>query len=339
MARKATAQDVAREAGVSASTVDRVLNGRGGVSFEKEQRVYATARRLKLDRALNPRDARTLRVAAFIQPPSNPFHAALKRAMKEENRGPNPFNVQIKVFHVDMSRPAETARKVNELGATHDALMICVAHDEKLGQVLSRFVDTGKPVVALATDIRCHGTIYIGPDNYRSGRLAGELMGRLLGPSGGDLIVIAGLLTMIGQQERHAGFQAVLQERYPNCRIVSVHESGERGDRAGSLVRRSLRQWPEVRGIYNQSAGAGPVVDALRAEGRLNDILFITHELTDSRRKLLETGAIDLLIDQNPRLEVEAAVRAIAGAFGRLEPAPGQTITPVAIFTRENCRP
>lgn len=337
MARKATAQDVAREAGVSASTVDRVLNGRGGVSFEKEQRVYSAARRLKLDRAMNPRDARTLRVAAFIQPPSNPFHAALKRAIQDENQGPNPFNIQIRVFHLDMSRPAEIIRKVSEVGPSHDALIICVAHDEGLAQVLSRFVAAGQPVVALATDIRCPGAIYVGPDNYRSGRLAGELMGRLLGRGGGDVIVIAGLLTMIGQQERHAGFRAVLRERYPNCRIVSVHESGERGDRAGSLVRRALRQWPKIRGIYNQSAGAGPVVDALRANGRLDDILFVTHELTDDRRKLLEAGAIDMLIDQNPRLEVEAAVKAIAGAFGRLDPPPGQTITPVTIFTRENC--
>lgn len=337
MARKATAQDVATEAGVSLSTVDRVLNGRGGVSKAKEQRVFAAARRLRLDRSLNPKEARTLRVAAFIQPPSNPFHAELERAIRAANRGPNPFNIEIRVFHIDDSRAAETARKVKEVGASHDALMICVAHDDRIAAVLGGFVDLGVPVVTLATDIRCPGAIYVGPDNLRSGRLAGDLMGRLLGPAGGDILVIAGLLSMIGQQERHAGFQAVLAERYPACRISALRESGDRGSRAGGFVRQALSANPRIRGIYNQGAGAGSVVEALRHLGRLGDIAFVTHELTPERRYLLLSGGIDMLIDQDPMHEIEAAVRAVAGAFGRLEPPPGRTITPVRIFTRENC--
>ena len=46
MARKTTARDVAEAAGVSPATVDRVLNGRGGVSPDKEKRVLDWARRL-----------------------------------------------------------------------------------------------------------------------------------------------------------------------------------------------------------------------------------------------------------------------------------------------------
>lgn len=336
MARKTTAEDVAREAGVSASTVDRVLNGRGGVSKAKEQRVYAAARRLKLDRALNPREARTLRIAAFIQPPTNVFHAVLKRAIERENRGPNPFNIQIRVFHVDTARPAETARLVKQVGAAHDALMVCAAHDDRLAQVLGEFIATGMPVVALSTDIRCPGAIYVGPDNYRSGRLAGELMGRLLGRQGGDVIVIAGLLAMIGQQERHAGFRDVLRERHSLCAVTTLHESGERGHVAGDLVQRALRLNPQISGIYNSSAGVGAIAETLHRAGRQDDVVFIAHELTDNRRSLLESGAVDVLIDQNPQLEIEAALRAIAGAFGRLDPPPGQTVTPVTIFTREN---
>lgn len=47
MGRKTTANDVARAAGVSASTVDRVLNGPGGVDPDKERRVVEWARKLK----------------------------------------------------------------------------------------------------------------------------------------------------------------------------------------------------------------------------------------------------------------------------------------------------
>ncbi|NHF73462.1 LacI family DNA-binding transcriptional regulator [Paracoccus xiamenensis] len=337
MGHKPTAQDVAREAGVSASTVDRVLNNRGGVDAEKERRVFAAARRLRLDRALDPRDARTLRVAAFMQPPANPFHAALAAAFQAQNRGPNPFNIQTRIFHAHAARAAETARRVRAAGAEHDAVIICLPHDDALAPVLEEMAGQGKPVITLATDIRCHGATYIGPDNRRSGRLAGELMGRLLGRDGGEVIVIAGLLAMIGQQERHAGFQAVLAERFPACRIAEVHESREQGDMAGDLAYRALRRNPAIRGIYNQSAGAPQVVDALRRLGRQDDVTFITHELTPDRRALLQSGAIDAVIDQNPALEVEAALRAIAATHCRTDGEPGPAITPVTIYMRENC--
>lgn len=337
MARKSTAQDVARAAGVSASTVDRVLNNRGGVSEAKERLVFAAARRLKLDRALDPRDARTLRVAAFIQPPSNPFHAALMRAITAQNRGPNPFNIQTRIFHVDMAHTGRTAEMVTTAGEQHDAVIICVAHDDGLARVLGKLVDKGRPVVTLATDIRCEGAIYVGPDNWRSGRLAGELVGRYLGREGGEVIVIAGLSEMIGQQERSTGFRAVLAERFPACRVVETLESREQGDLAGDLVYRALRANPAIRGIYNQSTGAQQVVQALRRLDLADQMVFVTHELTPDRRRLLIDGAIHAVIDQDPAHEIDMAIRAIAGAYRRLEPAPGMTVTPVKIHLRENC--
>ncbi|MBC9245178.1 LacI family DNA-binding transcriptional regulator [Paracoccus sp. 11-3] len=337
MGHKSTAQDVAREAGVSASTVDRVLNNRGGVSEAKERRVFAAARRLQLDRALDPRAARTLRIAAFVQPPTNPFHAALATALQAQNRGPNPFNIQSRIFHADAARADETARRVAAAGAEHDAIIICLPHDVSLALVLQRLADSGKPVVTLATDIRCRGATYVGPDNHKAGRLAAELMGRFLGQAGGDVIVIAGLLTMIGQEERQAGFQQVLAERHPNCRITGVFESREKGDLAGDLVYRALRRNPLIRGVYNESAGATSVVDALRRLGRLDDVVFITHELTADRRPLLQSGAIDAVIDQNPELEVETALRVIAAFYNRAEGDGIPAITPVNIYTRENC--
>ncbi|MFV0385790.1 LacI family DNA-binding transcriptional regulator [Paracoccus sp. (in: a-proteobacteria)] len=337
MGRKVTAQDVAREAGVSASTVDRVLNNRGGVSEAKERRVFAAARRLRLDRALDPRDARTLRVAAFVQPPSNPFHGALTAAMQAQNRGPNPFNIQIRIFHADTARPAATASHVRAAGADHDAVIVSLAHDDGLAQVLHGLIAAGKPVVTLATDIRCRGAIYIGPDNTRSGRLAAELMGRFLGRDGGEVIVIAGLFDMIGQQERCDGFRTVLADRFPACRIAGVFESRERGDLAGDHVFRALRGNPEIRGIYNASAGARAVADALSRLGRTGEVAFITHELTNDRRTLLRAGAIDAVIDQNPRLEVETALREIAAVYRRTDADSLPKVTPVDIFMRENC--
>lgn len=337
MTSKSTALDVARAAGVSLSTVDRVLNGRGGVAPEKERRVLDWARRLRLDRALDHRAARTLRIAVLVQPPDNPFHAALQAAFEAANRDARHFNLKFGISHIDPRKPSRTARLIAELNTRHDGLVLCSPHDERVAAALAMVSREGKPVVALATDIRGgERHIYVGPDNWKAGRVAGDLMGRLLGPAGGDLVMIAGMLSMIGHEEREMGFRSVLRERYPNCRLLEVMQSLELGGRAGDLVYRALRANPGIRGIYNASAGARPVVEAIHALGRGGDVVFITHELTEERRVLLREGKIDAIIDQNPDLEVRTALEWLAGHFGRLEIPPRSTITPVQIHMIEN---
>lgn len=338
MGRKTTARDVARAAGVSASTVDRVLNDRGGVAEAKEQAVLRAARRLGLDRALNQRAARTLRIAVLTQPPSNPYHAAVQRCFDAANRGYPLFNMQFRVRHIDPTRSTETARHIAALAPSHDGIVIVSAYDAEIAAALEAFSEAGKPVIALATDIRGIGPHrYVGPDNYRAGRVAGNLMGRFLGATGGEVLVLAGMLSMVGHEERVAGFRAVLAERHPQCRVSEVLESLEREERAGELVYQALKDKPAVRGIYNASAGAQPIVDALTALRRLDETVFITHELNDEYSRLLRAGLIDAIIDQDPAYEVRIAVEMMAADFGRSEALPESLITPVHIHMIENC--
>jgi LacI family transcriptional regulator len=336
MPGKSTARDVAKAAGVSASTVDRVLNGRGGVAPDKERRVLEWARSLRLDRALDQRPARTLRVAVLLQPRENPFHAAVQAAFEAANRDFRHFNLQFRISHIAPSDRRRTARTIAALAPEYDALVLCSAHDDEIAAALDGFAARDKPVIALATDIRGGGRhTYVGPDNWKVGRVAGDLMGRLLGPAGGEVFMIAGMLSMIGHEEREMGFRSVLRERYPQVRLLEVLQSLEQGERAGDLVFRALKANAGIRGIYNASAGAQPVVDAIGGAGR-SGVVFITHELTEERRRLLREGMIDAIIDQNPEFEVRTAVEVIAAHFGRLD-APPATVTPVQIHMIENC--
>ena len=83
-------------------------------------------------------------------------------------------------------------------------------------------------MVTLADDVADSGRhAYVGPDDRRAGRVAGDLMGRLLRPTGGHVLMIAGLHNMAGHREREAGFRSVLGEHHQGCRISAVLESHE----------------------------------------------------------------------------------------------------------------
>jgi LacI family transcriptional regulator len=76
MAKRATLIEIAEAAGVSISTVDRVINGRGGVRADKERLVLDWAMKLDLGRTIDYRPHRAMRIAVLMQDPSNPFYAA-----------------------------------------------------------------------------------------------------------------------------------------------------------------------------------------------------------------------------------------------------------------------
>ncbi len=335
MASKPTLIDLARAAGISIATVDRVVNRRGGVSAEREARVLDVARRIGLDRAIRISPTRTLRVAVLIQPPRNPFHAALRNGIAEAARSRREANVQFAVEHIDQGAPQRIADQVTAASRSADALIVSVPDDAVVAEALSGARDR-VPVVALATDVgEAARTVYVGTDEYRSGRAAGDLFGRLMGPGGGDVVAVVGLSGLAGQRKRVDGVRAVLAERYPEVRLAAVLECGEIAERAGDLVHARLKAGDPLDALYLASTGAGAVVDALRAAGRLETTVVVAHELTPDRRALLRARAIDAVIDQRPELGARLAAEAALSLLGRLE-APVPHATEIAIHMAEN---
>jgi LacI family transcriptional regulator len=333
---KTTMSDVAREAGVSVSMVDRVLNGRGHVEPEKARLILSVARRLHIDRALSLRPSKTLRVAVLIQPPSNPFHATLRNGFDLAGRVHANLNLQCLVHHVDPNDPQRIAAAVRAQMSQYDGLII-TAPDEALVAAAVRDVAQRIPVVTLADEVSNSGrTAHVGPDDWRAGRIAGDLMGSLLAPAGGRVVVIVGLLSMAGHRKREAGFRELLAEFHPTVRVSSVLESHEDPDRSGLLVRRALKDDPAIRGIYHATTGSVPVVEALRQLGRAHDTVLIAHELTENRRALLRERALAAVIDQDPMLEAQLAFETMARLLGRMEGDPGNTVTKIQIFMPEN---
>ena len=85
--RNPTLHDVARAAGVSYSTADRVLNGRGGVAVKSVQRVRQAIEDLGYRRditAANLSRRRSYRFAAFVPQGDHGFFSAIRRAFLAE---------------------------------------------------------------------------------------------------------------------------------------------------------------------------------------------------------------------------------------------------------------
>ncbi|HWT35807.1 MAG TPA: substrate-binding domain-containing protein, partial [Paraburkholderia sp.] len=196
------------------------------------------------------------------------------------------------------------------------------------------------PVVTLASDLPDTGRLaYVGIDNRCAGRTAGELMGRFIGRDGGQVIVIAGLRTYLGHEEREGAFRSVMRRKFPACEVVATVESREDEKSTERLTRDAFKKYPDLRGIYNLSVGDDGIARALKALKRERSTVLIGHELTEISRALLIEGVMDAVLDQSPFVEAVRAVEAILSHYNRGTPSGLPLQTPMSIYLQENLPP
>jgi hypothetical protein len=79
---KATLRDIAAAAGVGTATVERVLNGRGGVAPRTDEKVLVAARRLDYPKRLPEMHRGLLRIEVILVRPETTFFARLSRSFE-----------------------------------------------------------------------------------------------------------------------------------------------------------------------------------------------------------------------------------------------------------------
>ena len=342
MRRRVTVHDVARAAGVSLATVDRVLNGRPGVRAATAEKVEQAIAELGFSRDLNASlmaRARDLAVSFFIPDGSNEFMDSLADAVTRRAALSLVDRMHLVTHRVKALDAGALAAGLDALDPRDcDCAVIVTSEEPEIVTAVDAATRRGIAVMTLVSDLpgttRRH---FIGIDNVAAGRTAASLLGRFL-PQGGSVAVIAGSLHLRDHLERLDGFSAALATEFPSVTVLGPFEGHDERQETEGLVANLLKENPDLVGIYNLGAGNAGLVAALEASGRSGSIRVIAHELTAPTRSGLISGAIDVVLDQNPEGEIReavAAARALALGTGRdVATDPIE----IGIFLRDNLR-
>ncbi|MCQ4162492.1 substrate-binding domain-containing protein [Roseomonas sp. GC11] len=337
---RVTLEDVAREAGVSLATVDRVLNRRPGVRARTESRVQAAVQRLNY--RPDPAAARLARNRfhrfLFLLPSgSNSFFAQLEEQALQLRDWLAAQRAGLEIQRTDVFDPGTLARRLEAIPAGCDGVAVVALDHPRVRHAIDELAARGVPVVTLVSDVpsarRLH---YVGIDNAAAGRTAATLMGRFLGGRGGAIGVLAGSLSLRDHAERYFGFAQVMERDFPGLTLLPVLEGRDDNGRNATLVQRLLEQAPGLRGLYNIGAGHRGVVAALEQAGRADGIVYIGHELTPHTRRFLLEGTLDACIAQDAGHEVRSAARLLLAQALREPVLPEQERIRIGIFVRDN---
>jgi LacI family transcriptional regulator, galactose operon repressor len=317
---RTTNSQIAREAGVSPATVDRVLNDREGVRERTREIVLQVARKLGyFGPSEGEEDAKEIRLDFVLPAGTNSFIRALRRHLLEESQARD--GVCANIHEIEGFDPQRLSSKLEELRGKTDAVGLVALDHPQVREAINELARSGVRVATLLTDIPTVQKVgYVGVDNRAAGRLAGLLLGRFLPLGRNKIAVFIGSPAYRGHEEREMGIRSILAEEFPEMEIIETSEVSDDRDLAYTETMRLLEQ-DDITGIYNIGSGNQGIARALREKHVAQKIVFVGHDLTGATRLMLLDRTMDAVIEQNPRVEAREIVRLLTSSvLGSTEP-------------------
>jgi LacI family transcriptional regulator len=339
-APRTSLHDVARVAGVSLATVDRVLHARGGVRARTAEHVQAVVDRLGY--RPDPAAARLARKSAarlaFILPAgTNSFVDMLDRQVRAIAAWLDEQRAVAAVQRADVFSPPALARHLAALRGRCDAAIVMGQDHPLVRAAIDDLVAEGIAVVTLVSDVpgsrRSH---FVGIDNVTAGRTAASLLGRFVGTRPGRVGIVMGSRALRDHAERLFGFEQVMATEYGHLSLLPPIEGHDSSRRTEPLVRSLLEREPGIVGLYSIGAGNRGIQAAIEHRDHAGRIVWICHELTPHARSGLLDGVVDAVINQDAGHEVRSACRLALAALSGVRVLADQERIRIDIFLRDN---
>ena len=339
-----TVNDIAREAGVSLATVDRVLNARPGVREKTVKAVNDAIARLGYVRdltAANLARGRSYRMAVLLPDTESQFLQSLAAALDEAGRAAATSRTELKLLRFPAEDPHALAALLATLpGRDYAGVALLAPETPVLRDAVRQLRARGFPVVALVSDLPNAGRDhFIGIDNRAAGRTAGVLMGRFLGGGPGQVVVLGQSLLARDMIERRRGFDEVMQRDFPGLEVLQSLETHGSPATLRQVVTEMLANAPAVRGIYAMGGGNRTLTQVLDEMGLSSKLTVICHELTPHVRDALTSGRITAVITQNLGHLARSTLRVLRAKADRQPLDEGQEQIRIEIVLRENLPP
>ena len=336
-----TIHDVAKFAGVSLATVDRVLNGRDGVRAETRLRVFAAMKKLNYERdlaAANLAKRREYRIAFVLPEGTNSFMRDLEAGVETLRKSFQRERVQPDVVIVPPFDGVALAEALSELGRSGvDGVAVVATDAPAVERAISELRDKGVHVVTLVSDLpKSRREHFVGIDNVVAGRTAAGLLGRFCADRRGSIAVIAGSMVLRDHVERRLGFDQVMQADYPQLNRLATVEGRDNSDTVAEILSEVLQRHPDIVGIYSIGAGNRGIARAITEAKLKTRPSIVVHELTVHARAALQSGLFDAVINQDIGHEIRSVVRVLTGLIDGRPILDEQERIRVEIFMRDN---
>jgi len=339
-----TIKKIAKLAGVSIGTVDRVLHGRGRVSKETELKIKKIikengykpnifASNLSLSKSY---------VFGVIMPNKHQdsnYWSITTRGIDSAIEELSIYNISVKYFYFDKHNEnsfRDAWKKM--LNTKIDGLLIAPVltniskyyiKNELPGNIHISFFDTYVP------DVDC--VSYIGQDSYQSGIVSAKLMKMLLDENG-DIGIIRVIPDDFHINERVKGFRSFFENHKDfNISIYDIYNSDDINE-FYSITDRIIKENGSKLGIFVTNALTHHIAKKINLLSLNKKIFLIGYDLIEKNIHFLYNGIIDFLINQKPEDQGYQGIYTLYRSIVLKEKINKKIMMPIDIIMNENIK-
>ena len=329
-------REIARQAGLSEATVDRVLNNRPGVRDSTVSNVRQAITDLDGQRSQLRLNGRAFLLDVVMQTPDR-FSSAVKAALEAELPSLRPAVVRSRFEFREQGRPADIVKVLEGIRHRGSKGVVLKAPDvPEISDAIAKLVERGIPVVTLVTDIPLSRRVaYVGIDNRAAGSSAAYLIDRLLGDGPGDVLIALSRSVFRGEEEREIGFRATMRRRSANRALIEQTDTDGLDVRVRKSTLRTLQSNPGINSVYSIGGGNQAILEAFDAADRRCQV-FVGHDLDAENLQLLREERLTAVLHHDLRYDMRLACHLIMQAHGAIDGPLESVRSPIHIVTPYN---
>jgi LacI family transcriptional regulator len=336
-------KDIARLAGVSKGTVDRVLHKRGRVSPASFQKVMKVLDEIDYKPNLIARTlsaGKSYRILALLPDPgADDYWAQTKLGIIQSQSEWEPYGVSIEILVFDQyNKEAFKSTAQQAFESTPDGIITApIFYDEAL-IFFERLRAESIPYVLFNTNIpEVNPLSFIGTDTFSSGKVGAELM--YLGRDEGGKLAVLHLDEDIDNSlhliEKERGFREYFAEKNTlSFQISKFSLSPHEPDFESKLS--AVVNDPLLKGIFVSTSKGTSVVAAHLRRRKKHNVRLIGYDIIEENLKHLRAGTIDFLINQNPKRQAFLSASHLANYLLFKKDAPAMDLFPLEVITQQN---
>jgi LacI family transcriptional regulator len=336
-----TTKDLAKEAGVSLATVDRVLNERPNVSKKSALKVNAAIEKLGFSRnlaAVNLARNRTYRFRFILPETGDQYLNELVHQVNETNLNVTSDLVALDAVQIRVDDPHHVANYLASLDSSAvDGLAIMVPESPQVRDAMARLRERNiKLVQFLSGQEKLENVDFVGVDNFAAGATAGRIIGQFHPGQTGQIIVVAETMQAQDSIERRIGFDQIINDKFPSLKCLPSLETYADPARAKRIIERSFMYNKDIVAAYVMSSEARVPVAAISDCSDIQNLTVVVHERTPFTENAIRSEIIDAIIGQNPGHAIRSAVRIMRARSDLREPVASQEKIRIEVLFKEN---
>lgn len=344
MAQKIRIKDIARLAGVSAGTVDRVLHNRGNVSAEARRAIEAVFEQVDYRPNIHLSGISLRRrykiVATIPEFRQGEYWASIQRGIQRALEIYESLRIDCRFLYYDQFDLYSCRRTFERIAASNpDGVIIGPTFQDETIRLAAQLDELGIPYVYIDSVIG--GTSPLAAftaDPHTCGYLTGKLIDSITPPDAEFVLFQA---VRVGDASanttilRKQGLMDYLAEHGLTQNLHRVPFSVMHPEQNDRLIGDFFKRHPRVKGAIVLSSRSSVIASYLDKH-RIAGIKLVGIDLTEKNSREIRRGTIDFVLGQRPEQQGYMAIKAMIRHLLYGDPIKVDNLMPLDIVTREN---